>query len=232
MPEAPPEYGRAFASWRAAAPDWDAYVRHRFVRGLGDGTLPRAAFLHYLVQDYIFLTHFSRAWALAVVKADTLDEMRACAATVDALVNHEMQLHVRTCAAAGIPEDRLAAAEEAQGNLAYTRYVLDAGFSGDFLDLMAALAPCVLGYGEIGARLAGEGSSAAYRDWIDTYAGDEYQTVCRDVGALIDGALCRRLGHDYRATPRWGRLSHRFATATRLEVGFWDMGFAGGLAGP
>ena len=220
-----PDYGRAFAAWGGAAPDWDAYVRHPFVRALGDGTLPRAAFLHYLVQDYLFLIHFARAWALAVVKADTLDEMRAAAGTVDALVNHEMQLHVRTCAGAGIAEARLAEAQEAPENMAYTRYVLEAGFSGDFLDLMAALAPCVLGYGEIGARLAADGA-APYRDWIDTYGGAEYQGVCRDVGRLIDGAAERRLGHDFAASPRWPRLADRFRTAIRLEVGFWDMGRA------
>ena len=222
-----PDYGRAFAAWRGAAPAWDAYVRHPFVARLGDGTLPHAAFLHYLVQDYLFLIHFARAWALAVVKADTLDEMRAAAATVDALVNHEMQLHVRTCAEAGIQEARLMEAEEAPENMAYTRYVLEAGFSGDFLDLMAALAPCVLGYGEIGARLGREASSEAYRGWIDTYAGAEYQALCRDVGALIDGALAQRLGQGLASTPRWPRLARRFADATRLEVGFWDMGLRG-----
>ncbi len=222
-----PDYGRAFAAWREAAPGWDAHVRHPFVAGLGDGTLPRDAFLHYLVQDYLFLIHFARAWALAVVKSETLDEMRAASATVDALVNHEMQLHVRTCAEAGIPEARLAEAEEAAENMAYTRYVLEAGFSGDLLDLLAALAPCVLGYGEIGARLARERSSDVYRGWVETYGGGEYQGVCHDVGALIDGALARRLGPDFTAAPRWGRLCRRFADATRLEVGFWEMGLRG-----
>jgi thiaminase/transcriptional activator TenA len=222
-----PDYGRAFAAWRAGAPDWGDYVGHPFVAGLGDGTLPRDAFLHYLVQDYLFLIHFARAWALAVVKADSLDEMRAASTTVDALVNHEMRLHVRTCAAAGIPEARLAEAREAPENMAYTRYVLEAGFSGDLLDLLAALAPCVLGYGEIGARLARERSSETYRDWIETYGGDEYQGVCRDVGALIDEALARRLGRDFTAAPRWAHLCRRFADATRLEVAFWDMGLRG-----
>ena len=220
-------YGGAFAAWSAGAPDWDAYVRHPFVKGIGDGTLPRDSFMHYLVQDYLFLIHFARAWALAVVKADHLDEMRVASATVDALINHEMQLHVRTCVGAGIPEGRLAEAEEAPENMAYTRYVLEAGFSGDLLDLLAALAPCVLGYGEIGARLARERTSDAYRGWIETYGGDEYQAVCRDVGALIDGALVRRLGPDFAGAPRWERLCRRFQDATRLEVGFWDMGLRG-----
>ncbi|MEM8687789.1 MAG: thiaminase II, partial [Pseudomonadota bacterium] len=68
------DYGSpTFAGWRtAASKQWDAYTRHEFVNRLGDGSLERSAFLHYLVQDYVFLIHFSRAWALAVVKSESL----------------------------------------------------------------------------------------------------------------------------------------------------------------
>lgn len=223
-----PDYGRCFAAWRGeCADDWHAYTHHDFVQGLGDGALPRAAFLRYLVQDYRFLIHFSRAWALGVVKAGTLDEMRACSATVHALVDGEMALHVSTCAAAGITAAELEIAEEVPQNLAYTRYVLEAGYSGDFLDLLAALAPCVLGYGEIGLRLAAEAApDTPYRDWIDAYSSDEYQQTCREVGALIDAAVVRRLGEGAENVPRWHELSNRFATATRLEIAFWGIGDA------
>ena len=57
-------YGHAFSRWRQAAPDWDAYTSHAFVQGMCDGSLPRTAFLNYLVQDYLFLIHFARAWVL------------------------------------------------------------------------------------------------------------------------------------------------------------------------
>ncbi|OED48278.1 thiaminase II, partial [Rhodobacteraceae bacterium (ex Bugula neritina AB1)] len=184
----------------------------------------REAFLHYLKQDYVFLIHFSRAWALAVTKAETVEEMRLAAGTVNALINDEIVLHIKTCAEAGITEAELFATEERPENLAYTRYVLDAGHSGDLLDLLAALAPCVMGYGEIGAALASSKSSETYAEWIHTYAGDEYQQVCRDVGALIDDAVRRRLGSEPKTSPRWAALCHRFEMATKLEVGFWDMG--------
>ena len=190
-------YGNTFQAWRAASGDaWPAYTDHEFVRGLGDGSLPKAAFLHYLKQDYVFLIHFSRAWALAVTKAETVDEMRLAAGTVNGLINDEIALHIDICAKAGIDEQTLFATSERNENLAYTRYVLDAGHSGDFLDLLAALAPCVMGYGEIGQRLAKSASSDTYREWIDTYAGAEYQGVCQDVGRLIDDAVARRLGDD------------------------------------
>ncbi len=230
QPNLGPDYASAvFGAWRRAAlEDWQAYTRHDFVRRLGDGTLPRAAFLHYLIQDYVFLAHFARAWALAVVKAGDLEEMRAAAATVDALVNQEMKLHVEVCAAEGIAEKTLFAAEEEVENLAYTRFVMDTGLSGDFLDLMAALAPCVLGYGEIGAWLGDAATDTAYGEWIDTYAASDYQALCHGVGKLIDRAAAARLGAAPEASPRWADLCRTFRTATRLEVGFWDMGLRSG----
>ena len=65
--------------------------------------------------------------------------------------------------------------------LAYTRYVLDAGMRGDLLALKVALAPCVIGYAEIAARLAARPDACAatnpYRTWTAEYAGAAYQEV-------------------------------------------------------
>ncbi len=220
-----PDYGKTFALWReGAAGHWRDYTRHAFVEGLQDGSLPRAAFLRYLIQDYVFLVHFSRAWSLALVKSETLEEMRVCAGTVNALVNYEMSLHVETCAAEGIDEATLFGAAEAVENLAYTRYVIDAGMQGDFLDMMAALTPCVMGYGEIGLLLAdSKAEDTPYTEWIATYADPEFQEVCATAGAMIDNAVARRVG-DLSTSPRALVLQNRFTTATKLEVGFWQMG--------
>lgn len=220
-----PDYGRSFGLWRARCPGpWHDFTRHPFVEGLKDGTLPRAAFLNYLRQDYLFLIHFSRAWSLAVVKAGNLAEMQAASATVHALLHFEMALHVRICEGEGIGRAELEATEEAPANMAYTRYVLEAGYSGDFLDLLAALAPCIMGYGEIGARLLREAGDTPYRNWIETYGGDQFQTLCRDTGALIDRAVTDRLGPVPETQPRWPALCRHFANATRLEIGFWGLG--------
>lgn len=218
-----PDYGRAFAAWRGACGHvWYDYTHHPFVEGMKDGTLPTAEFLNYLRQDYVFLIHFARAWSLAVVKAGNLAEMRAANATVHALLQFEMALHVKTCAEAGISLDDLEATEEAPENLAYTRYVLEAGYSGDFLDLLAALAPCVLGYGEIGARLLPFAGGSPYRDWIETYGGTDYQKICRDTGALIDAACASRLGDAPENLPRWQALATHFRRASQLEAKFWN----------
>ena len=97
------EYGKSFLKWReSSSKPWATFTTHEFVVGLGNGMLAEEAFLRYLRQDYIFLLHFARAWALAVVKSDNLNEMRMSANLVDALLNDEMNLHVKICQEKGI----------------------------------------------------------------------------------------------------------------------------------
>lgn len=85
-------------------------------------------------------------------KLRALPEMRAAAASMNAILN-ELPLHVGYCAQWGISEPEMAAQPEAPETLNYTRYVLDIGHSGDALDLLVALMPCVAGYAEIGLGL-------------------------------------------------------------------------------
>lgn len=210
-----------------AAEAWRAYTHHAFVERLGDGTLPEAAFRHYLVQDYLFLGHFARAYALAAYKSECLADMRQAAATLDALVNEEMRLHLRYCAEWGLDEAAMAATPEDPANLAYTRFVLERGMAGDLLDLLVALAPCVVGYGEIGERLSAAGCARAenrYRPWIETYAGADYQAVAESARLQLERVARERLGERPLESPRWPALSRTFDQATRLEVGFWSMG--------
>lgn len=209
----------------AACPDsWAAYTRHPFVAGLADGSLPEAAFRHYLAQDYLFLIHFARAYALAAYKADTLEDMRFAAGKVSVLTDTEMKLHVQYCADWGMTEADMAAVPEDPACVAYTRFVLDRGHAGDLLDLHAALAPCVVGYGAIGARLAADpatrrGDGNPYDAWIGAYAGDDYREVVRNSVAHIDRLAARRGGD-----ARFDDLARTFRQATDLEVGFWQMG--------
>src|SRR4249920_3245844 len=118
-----------------ASAEWRAYTEHRFTAGLADGTLPEAAFRHYLVQDYLFLIEFARAYALAVYKSPRLADMREAAAGLSAILDVEMNLHVKLCADWGLSPTDLERAPPAAEMLAYTRYVLDAGMRGDLLAL-------------------------------------------------------------------------------------------------
>jgi thiaminase/transcriptional activator TenA len=205
--------------------DWQAYTHHAFLNALADGSLPEVAFRHYLVQDYLFLIHFARAYGLAAFKAETLADLRAATDGLRAIVDREMQLHVDFCAGWGLTADDMAGAEEAEATLAYTRYVLERGLAGDLLDLQVALAPCVIGYAEIGRRLADDPKTAMvgnpYRTWIESYAGADYQAVADAHQAQMDALMARRGGRG-----RLPGLIRIFREATRLEAAFWAMGLS------
>ena len=204
--------------------EWNLYTQHKFVQKISDGSLDKKLYLKYLKQDYVFLIHFSRAWALLVAKSKSVNEMRIASATLDALVNEEIQLHIKTCKDEGITEEQLFKTEEELNNLAYTRFVLEAGYSGDFLDLLVALSPCVFGYGEIGLYLKSiSKSNNPYINWIDTYNSIEYQEVCMNIGNLLDEATQDRLGKDFANNTLWPKLEKTFLIATKLEIDFWEM---------
>ncbi len=216
--------GYRFSDLTAACQtDWRAYIEHDFVRALGAGTLEEGAFRHYLQQDYLFLIHFARAYALAAYKSRTLADLRQAHEGLKAILDVELDLHVGYCRDWGIAEERLAALPEARATLAYTRYVLDAGSRGDLLDLHVALAPCVVGYGEIAGWLNAQpftvrGAANPYDAWIAMYEGEEFQAAMRAELEWLDARLAEV------SPARFEELCTVFRDATRLEIDFWQMG--------
>lgn len=214
-----------FDRLKAAAPtEWASYVDHSFVRQMGQGSLPETAFRTYLVQDYLFLIQFARAWALAAYKSRRPSDIRAAQAGLAAILD-ETDLHVRLCARWGLSKADIEAAPEHQATVAYTRFVLDCGAAGDLLDLHVALSPCVIGYAEIGRALSPDGVAALgdhpYREWIGEYAGEGYQGVAAAARKHLDELAARSMTEQ-----RFTELVAIFAQASRLEADFWQMGLA------
>ena len=216
------------------AAEWHAYTHHEFVGRIADGSLDPENFKRYLIQLYLFSKHYSRAYALAVVKSDHLDDLREAAAHVDLQLNYEMALHIEYCRQWNISQADLDSWPEEDANRLYTRYVMDQGFAGDLLDLLVALAPCALGYAEIGARLIADERTALagnpYRDWIEVHGGAEFQESANELRHFIGRVAMRRgVACDAPASaPRWTALETNFRTATGMEIRFFDMGLRPG----
>lgn len=201
-----------------AAEPWRAYTEHEFVRQVAAGTLPTERFRDYLQQDYLFLIQFARANALAGYKSRTLADLREASDGLAAILE-ETRLHERLCARWGVTAQALAAVDERAATIAYTRYVLDRGAAGDLLDLQVALAPCILGYAEIGTRAAEVAAATPdhpYAEWIAEYAGAEYQATAHAAQQRMDRVA---VGIDAQ---RFADLADIFRTATRLEADFWQ----------
>ena len=95
--------------------------------------------------------------------------------------------------------------------------------AGDVLDLHTALAPCVIGYGEIARALFDDPATRLegnpYCAWIDAYAGEDYQALANAARQQLDALARRRLSE-----ARVPALISTFRRATRLEAQFWQMG--------
>lgn len=206
----------------AASTDWSLYVEHEFVRKLQNRKLPEAAFRAYLVQDYLFLIQFARAYALTVYKGRNLADMRVAQAGLSAILDVEMNLHVRLCGRWGLSAADLEDAPEHAATVAYTRFVLDCGAAGDLLDLHVALAPCVIGYAEIAARIASQEiatlSEHPYREWVLEYSGEPYGLVAALARRHLDDLAARAMTEQ-----RFTDLAALFGKASRLEADFWQM---------
>jgi thiaminase/transcriptional activator TenA len=96
--------------------------------------------------------------------------------------------------------------------------------AGDRVDLFAALAPCAIGYAEIGTQLLNWPETKLdgnpYQSWIQLYSGEEFQSGVRETIKRLDEMLAE-IPLD---SQRGQRLCEIFKTATRMEVAFWQQG--------
>ncbi len=197
---------------------WESYVNHPFVQQLANQTLPKTQFLNWMVQDYFYLIQYARAYALLAYKAHTIPQMQSASTILHGLLHEEMALHRAILESAGID---LTTATESLETLAYSRYIIDRAQSGDILDLVVTLAPCLAGYGEIGLRLVANTplENHPYRDWIETYSSPAYHSLIHEGLAQLES-----LAETHGATARYPMLLRQFRQSVQLETAFWNAG--------
>ena len=204
----------------AAAPIWEACLKHPFVTGIGDGTLAVEKFRYFMLQDYLYLFDYARVFALGVVKARDPRLMRIFAANVDAILGGEMEIHRTYMARLGITEEQVFAVKPALDNLSYTNYMLSVASTGGPAEIVASILACSWSYAEIGQALAGIPGAAEhpfYGEWIRGYASDSYAATNQSLIELMDALAAGASGEQL------ARLTDIFVNCSRYELGFWDM---------
>lgn len=199
---------------------WENYLKHPFVTGIGDGTLPIAKFRFFMLQDYLYLYDYAKLFALGVVKASDHDLMRTFSALTESTLNGEMETHKQYMKRLGISQQEIQTTPMSLVNSSYTHYMLSVGYSGDVLDILAAVLSCAWSYGEIGLSLAALPDATDhpfYGEWIQSYAGKDYQKSVSEILHLVNtyGQNCTQ--------ERYGQLKDIFVRCSRYEGQFWDM---------
>ena len=206
--------------WTAMAPIYAAILRHPFLTGLTDGSLPRERFVFYAVQDALYLREFARALALAAARAPEDDWIIMFSDHAATALRVERSLHEGFFKELGLSPARVNATPLAPTNLAYTSYLLAVAHGAPYHEALAALLPCYWIYWEVGKTLLQRGSpDPLYQRWIATYGADEFGAVVEAVLSLAD-----QLAEPLPAAARQAMARH-FVTTSRYEWMFWDMGY-------
>jgi len=205
--------------WRSIEPIYAAILRHPFLCGLTDGSLPRESFKFYAVQDALYLREFARALSLAGARAPHDDWIIMFNEHAAGALKVERSLHESFFQDFGLSAEAVAATPLAPTNLAYTSYLLAVAYGSPFHEAMAALLPCYWIYWEVGKELERAGSAdPLYKRWIGTYASEEFGAVVRAVLAATD-----QVAAGLRSSDRDAMRRH-FVTTSQYEWMFWDMG--------
>jgi thiaminase (transcriptional activator TenA) len=206
--------------WDSISEIYAAILAHPFIKGLTDGTLPAESFAFFVVQDGLYLKQYASALAAVASRAPQAPAMRMFARHAADAVAVEQELHSQLLPALGISAAEAAAAEPAPTNLAYTSYLLATIRGGTYAEGVGAVLPCYWIYWEVGKELLRLGSpDPRYQRWIDTYGGDEFGEVVRDV--IAEAELVGSLLSPYERA----RVRRHFRTTSRYEWMFWDMAY-------
>ncbi|WP_053217491.1 thiaminase II [Virgibacillus senegalensis] len=197
-------------------------LRHPFIRGIAEGSVPRQALIHYVKADYEYLSAFNRIYGLAISKCEDRSDMAFFQEQIGFVLNSEIHPHENFCRVAGVDYDDL------QGNPLpptanhYVAHMSKAAYSGSIGETLAALLPCPWTYLEIGLALAEEkqpDASHPFHEWISFYAGGAMAEVTNE--------LCRKIN-------RWAasasdldkqKATEAFLKSCQLEYSFWQMAY-------
>ena len=185
---------------------------HPFVRGLGDGSLPREVFGGYLAQDAFFLESFARAYALALARSPDTATLLSLA---DLLAGVRQELGLHTSYAASWDID-MAGVVPWPATLAYTEFLLATASARPLGVIYAAMAPCMRLYAWLGASLDA-GRAGQYAQWVQTYADPEFEAT-----ALVLERLLDQQAGDAAA------VRTAYERAMRLELDFFEAAWAQG----
>lgn len=156
-------------------------LAHRFVRGIGDGSLPRESFAGYIAQDAFFLESFARAYALALARSpDTSTLLRLADMLIG--VRQELGLHASYAGSWGID---MAGVKPSAATLAYTEFLLATASTQDLGVIFAAMTPCMRLYAWLGTSLDA-GAAGPYGQWVQTYEDPEFEATAATLERLLD----------------------------------------------
>jgi thiaminase (transcriptional activator TenA) len=206
--------------WSDVEDVYAAILAHPFIAGLTDGTLPRASFRHYIVQDAHYLRGYAKALAVCAAKASDEDDTVMFAQHAAGAIAAERDLHAALMGEMGSSPEEAALEPVGPTTQAYVSYMMASALGGSYAEAVGAVLPCYWIYAKVGDELLARSSpDPLYARWIAMYGSDDFQSVVDAVLAVTD-RIGARLSENERTAVR-----RHFRTTSKYEWMFWDAGY-------
>lgn len=201
---------------------WESQLKHPFVNGLADGSLPLPALRCWVRQDYRFLIEYCKVLARGAARAPDWPVLVRFADLLHSTAHIEMEMHRSYAREFGISEEDLEDEPMGPVTRAYTDFLLRIAATADFAEMAAALLPCMWAYAEVGASLKRDNLPEDPRlaRWIEIYAAPGFAELAEWCRALVD-----QLGDEAGPSVR-ARMREAFIVCTQYELAFLDMAWS------
>lgn len=200
---------------------WAEYNKHPFVMGIQNGTLDKEKFRYYIIQDYLYLEDYTKAFAIGIAKANSLEITRLFSSYINILTSDEMDIHRGYMDRLSITQEELETMPRALDNLSYTSYMLRVAYEEGEAEILTAILSCAYSYEIIAGNIVKNNPESAehpfYGEWIKGYASEHYTKE----NTILLETLDRLTVHYSEQQVR--HLAEIFAACSRYELAFWEM---------
>ncbi len=199
---------------------WQSYYVHPFVKGIENGTLDKDKFRYYVIQDYLYLEEYAKAFAVGIAKAKSAEAMNVFSGYISLLTGSEMNIHHGYMGKLAVSREELENTPRALDNLSYTSYMLRVAYEEGEAEILAAILSCAYSYERIAVNMVKNNpdsvNDAFYGEWVAGYASEEYAQGNK---VLID--ILDKLTENY-TEQQIKHLTDIFIACSRYEYLFWD----------
>lgn len=186
---------------------WEKYTHHSFASQIASGDLKLEKFKYYLGQDYLYLKAYRSCFKHMAINANTKSERAYFEKNTIGDIESDMALMF---------DVDISKVELSSVTSDYTNYLYKILIEGSNLEKLVAIAPCVIGYGVLAKTIRKNeiADDNYYKQWIEIYASDAYQTEVDEYICLLD---------EYQVTDvQFDNLSNLFNKVCELEIAFFD----------
>ena len=201
----------------AAAPQYGRILRHPFICGLADGSLPAECFARYLAQDELYLPAYGSMLHRLADMLPEEEDREFMHRFADSGGESEREMHRLLIERFSVDTD----VSESPVTRGYISFLQAAADGGNAAGAAAAMLPCSWVYNNVGLHILGiaKMDGNPYREWISEYGNEEYGRDVRRMVSIAD-SLAEAAGAEAVTL-----MNRAFIEALGFEFAFWDYGY-------